>query len=422
MGSENRLNFDVLIAGGGFAGVYCAQTLARQLGEDAARKRVAIVADHNYMVFQPMLAEVAGSSISPASRRQSHPLALPESQCAARQHHGNRSPGTIPHARCRDVQPATSTVRFKHLVLAHGRHRGSQPRPGHAGACLPDEKHRRRPGTPRRPHRPPRGGQSADATRPPSSGSSPLSSSAAAIPASRPPARCSISSRISIASTPASPGRITGWSWSTPAPICCRRSAKTSAAIARKTCSKRGVEIILNARVTSMTASKVTLGDGRVIETHTVVSTVGNAPHPILVDLCKKNNIPTDKARIITDATLRVQGFENLWAAGDCAAVPMAIKKGASPRRQARRAHARLPIRAAEVLPAHRAIRLPAGHLPRQEPRGYPQGREQSAPRRSPSPAWASSPPSATNPRSRISWGTGSPASSRGSCGARFTS
>ena len=91
-----------------------------------------------------------------------------------------------------------------------------------------------------------------------------------------------------------------------------------------KNIAQRGVEIILNARVTSMTASRVTLGDGRVIESYTVVSTVGNAPHPILVDFCKKNIIPTEKARIITDATLRVPGFENLWAAGDCAAVPMA--------------------------------------------------------------------------------------------------
>ena len=65
MDRENRLDFDVLIAGGGFAGVYCARTMARRLGPSASRKRISIVADHNYMVFQPMLAEVAGSSISP---------------------------------------------------------------------------------------------------------------------------------------------------------------------------------------------------------------------------------------------------------------------------------------------------------------------------------------------------------------------
>jgi len=101
-----------------------------------------------------------------------------------------------------------------------------------------------------------------------------------------------------------------------------------------KNMTARGVEIILNARVTSMTASKVTLGSGQVIESHTVVSTVGNAPHPLIIDLCKKNNIPVDKARIITDSTLRVRGFDNLWAAGDCAAAPMAAGKGAEKQAQ----------------------------------------------------------------------------------------
>jgi NADH dehydrogenase len=91
---------------------------------------------------------------------------------------------------------------------------------------------------------------------------------------------------------------------------------------------QRGVEIILNARVTSMTASKVMLGNGQTIETHTVVSTVGNAPHPLIVDLCKKDAIECEKGRIVTEPTMRVKGQPNLWAAGDCAAVPMAEKKG----------------------------------------------------------------------------------------------
>src|SRR5581483_8630950 len=62
--SAECLNYEVVIAGGGFAGVYCAQSLAKALGS-GARERGAIIADHNYMVFQPMLAAVCGSSISP---------------------------------------------------------------------------------------------------------------------------------------------------------------------------------------------------------------------------------------------------------------------------------------------------------------------------------------------------------------------
>ena len=86
----------------------------------------------------------------------------------------------------------------------------------------------------------------------------------------------------------------------------------------------RGVEIILGARVTAMTSSKVKLGDGRVIESHTVVSTVGNAPHPRIVELCAKAGLANEKGRIVTEPTLRVAGQSRLWAAGDCASVPQA--------------------------------------------------------------------------------------------------
>ena len=57
------MHYDVVIAGGGFAGAYCAKTLGKLLGKNAA-KRVALIAESNVMVFQPMLAEVAGSSLT----------------------------------------------------------------------------------------------------------------------------------------------------------------------------------------------------------------------------------------------------------------------------------------------------------------------------------------------------------------------
>ena len=85
----------------------------------------------------------------------------------------------------------------------------------------------------------------------------------------------------------------------------------------------RGLEIILNARVSAMTGGKIHLADGRMIENRTVVSTVGNAPNPLLLAFCKKAGIECEKGRVVTDPTMRVIGQKNLWAAGDCAAVPM---------------------------------------------------------------------------------------------------
>src|SRR5690606_12784221 len=59
------MKFDIVIAGGGFAGAYCARALAKALGRTEGERRVALIAERNVLVFQPMLAEVAGSSLSP---------------------------------------------------------------------------------------------------------------------------------------------------------------------------------------------------------------------------------------------------------------------------------------------------------------------------------------------------------------------
>src|ERR1700677_16699 len=59
------MEFDVVIAGGGFAGAYCARALARALGRSEGERRVALVSERNVLVFQPMIPEVAGSSLAP---------------------------------------------------------------------------------------------------------------------------------------------------------------------------------------------------------------------------------------------------------------------------------------------------------------------------------------------------------------------
>lgn len=54
----------VVILGGGFAGVGCARELERLLGADRS-VQVTLVSETNALLFTPMLAEVAGSSLEP---------------------------------------------------------------------------------------------------------------------------------------------------------------------------------------------------------------------------------------------------------------------------------------------------------------------------------------------------------------------
>src|SRR5258708_27889453 len=52
----------IIIIGGGFGGVICAETLNRELSAEAGE--VVLFNSENHLVFSPLLAEVVGSSIN----------------------------------------------------------------------------------------------------------------------------------------------------------------------------------------------------------------------------------------------------------------------------------------------------------------------------------------------------------------------
>jgi NADH dehydrogenase len=78
-----------------------------------------------------------------------------------------------------------------------------------------------------------------------------------------------------------------------------------------------GVEVILNARVTGATATSVKLKNGRSISTNTVIWSGGVAPNPITEELtCERDK---KSGRIITNKHLEVQRYPGVFAIGDCA-------------------------------------------------------------------------------------------------------
>jgi NADH dehydrogenase len=87
----------------------------------------------------------------------------------------------------------------------------------------------------------------------------------------------------------------------------------------------RGIEIRTSTTLDAVTASTATLSDGEVVPTRTVVWTAGVKAHPVVA----KFGLPLDdRGRIISDSHLQVQGFDDVWALGDCAAVPDPARKG----------------------------------------------------------------------------------------------
>ncbi|MGN6727385.1 MAG: NAD(P)/FAD-dependent oxidoreductase [Tepidisphaeraceae bacterium] len=80
----------------------------------------------------------------------------------------------------------------------------------------------------------------------------------------------------------------------------------------------RGVEIVTNARVSDYKDNTVSLSHGDPIPCFTLRWTAGVKPGPLIEQL----EVAKEKGRITVDSCLRVPGQDNLWAVGDCASVP----------------------------------------------------------------------------------------------------
>jgi NADH:ubiquinone reductase (H+-translocating) len=311
-------SFPVVVLGGGFAGTYCARALTAGL-QDAAQS-VALLADQNAMLFHPMLAEVSGSSISPL--HVVNPL---------RQFCRN---STIFMGSVEDVDLNARTVRFspgpfvrdafvkfEHLVLAIGSVVDVSRVPG-----MPEHGYLMK--------------TVGDAIR----------------------LRAEVIQRLEEASVTTTDARrrlltfvVVGGGYSgveTAGQIydLLRDVGRFYPRLARKEfrlvlvhsgpyllpqigeelgrycgkhLEKRGIEVRLDTRVNAITAERAILSTGDVIETNTVVTTVGNATHPVIKKLIDRYQLANSHGRLITEPTMQVKGHENLWAAGDCAAVPL---------------------------------------------------------------------------------------------------
>lgn len=82
---------------------------------------------------------------------------------------------------------------------------------------------------------------------------------------------------------------------------------------------KRGMDVRLNTRLDSCADGVVALSDGTTYDCDTVVWTAGVKPNPVLAE----TDLPLDgRGRVECEATLRARGLPDVWCAGDCASVP----------------------------------------------------------------------------------------------------
>jgi NADH dehydrogenase len=313
-------SYDVVIAGGGFAGAYCARTLGRSLGRVEGCRRVALIAERNVLVFQPMLAEVVGSALGPTDvvnpLRQfcRHVTVL---QGRVQRIDWESRQLWIDGGRFTRDQP----LGFGDLVLALGNVTNLEQVPGLADYGWPMK-------------------NVADAMR-----------LRAALINRLEEANLvdDLATRARLLSIVVVGGGYTGAETSGQILDLLRQARRLYPALAqaairvvlvhsqaellpdiaadlgryaRESLQRRGVEVRLNTRVTGVTARRVTFSDGQSLEAHTVITTIGSAPAPLVAALCAQLKLAAPKGRIAVEPTLRVPGYPNLWAIGDCAAVP----------------------------------------------------------------------------------------------------
>jgi NADH dehydrogenase len=88
---------------------------------------------------------------------------------------------------------------------------------------------------------------------------------------------------------------------------------------------RRGIEVLTNTTVQRVGETSVELSTGEVVPTRTVAWTAGVKPHPVVTRL----GLPLDDGgRIRTDRYCQVEGFTDVWAIGDAAAIPDPARPG----------------------------------------------------------------------------------------------
>lgn len=88
----------------------------------------------------------------------------------------------------------------------------------------------------------------------------------------------------------------------------------------------RGIGFRLGIRVSEASRDAVRLSDGERISTATFVWTAGTQPSPFVARIAGEH---ARNGALVTDATLRVTGLDRVWAVGDCARIPDLDQGGA---------------------------------------------------------------------------------------------
>lgn len=299
----------IVVIGGGFAGVECARRLSQRLGPN---RRVLVFNRENYMVFQPLLPDVAGSSLNP--RAITPPLRRLLRRCEVRSTDVLRIELAQQQIVFEGSDGSEQVQPFDHLVLACGSQVNMSLLPGMADHGMPLK-------------------TIGDAIAIRARVMHLLERADAVQTAEERRQHLQIVvvgggfSGVEIAgelndlihSLRKDYPRIAADDWQV---TLLHSQAKVLPEVserlrdfAQHKMSEAGIRVRTEVRVSEITAHGVLLADGERVPGSLVVCTVGTAPNPLIGGL----GLATERGRLVCDDDLRVKGQSKLWAIGDCA-------------------------------------------------------------------------------------------------------
>ncbi|HEX2015181.1 MAG TPA: NAD(P)/FAD-dependent oxidoreductase [Solirubrobacteraceae bacterium] len=312
--------WNVVIAGGGFAGFHTARTLERVLPAHSARVR--LVNDSNFMLYTPLLPGAAGGTLEPR-----HVVVPLREQLSCTELHLGTVTGADPeqrHLHVRSPDGDEQRLSYDQLVIALGSVSRTLPIPGLAEHAVGFKTLSE--GIALRNHviRSLEMAEEADDAAQRSAhltfvfvgagyagleGLAELQDFAADVIEHYP--RC----------------RLDGMRWVL---VEARERVMPEispelARFATRELTARGIEIRTATTLEEVSASSARLSDGEVLATRTVIWTAGVRPHPSVARL----GLALDAdGRVSVDRYLRVRGQRNVWAVGDAAGVPDPARPG----------------------------------------------------------------------------------------------
>lgn len=337
-GSSRRSR--VVVLGGGFGGVYAALGLER-LARKGARVEVSMVNRENYLVFQPMLAEVVAGDVGILDTVSPLRQMLPETELYVREIEAVDVERKVVVLGA-GMTPRRYELEYDHLVVALGNvtdFRGIPGLPEHAMGfkTLADAVRIRNHVI--------NVLEQASVVRDPDVRRSMLTFVVAGGGFSGTEVAASLNDcvRGAVGDYRSLRGEeIRVVLVHSGKQVLERELTSGLARYATRTLGEQGIELVLGERLVAASPHGAVLGDGRRISTRTLISTVPSSPNPIV----ERMGLPTVRGRLECDGTTAVRGFENVWAVGDCAQIPMRDGSSSPPTAQ----HA---IREAKVLAAN---------------------------------------------------------------------